>query len=72
MEFRRETLCIICGEWLVGLTHWLTVYRSLLDRRMCGRRTDLDAFVMIKVDGDVCDDNDGSKVGLFVIGGLWC
>jgi hypothetical protein len=39
---------------------------------MRGRRADLDAFVMIKVDGDVCDDNDDSKVGSFSSGGLWC
>jgi hypothetical protein len=57
---------------VVGFTHRLTVYRSLLVRRMCGRWTDLDAFVMIKVDGDVCDDNDDSKVGSFASGGLWC
>ena len=39
---------------------------------MRGRRADLDAFVMIKVDGDVSDDNDDSKVGSFSSGGLWC
>jgi hypothetical protein len=30
-----------------------------------------DELVMIKVDGDVCDDK-GSKVGSFSSGGLWC
>ena len=39
---------------------------------MCGRRAGLDAFVMIKVDGDVCDDNDDSKVGSFASGGPLC
>jgi len=57
------------GEWLVGFTHWLTVYRSLLDRTY-GQWTDLDTFVMIKVDGDVCDDNDDSKVGCLPVVGF--